>query len=45
MSLVFLLQIREQESRTGPVGEGGEEVGKGYKKVHMVQILCTHIGK
>jgi hypothetical protein len=35
-----------------PVGEGGfgtsgsgEEVGKGCKRVNMMQILCTHVCK
>jgi hypothetical protein len=23
----------------------GREVGKGYRKVYMVQILCTHVCK
>jgi hypothetical protein len=46
MSLFFILQNR----RTGPVwGVGtsgsGEAVGKGYRRVNIVQILCTHIYK
>jgi hypothetical protein len=38
----------EQEGRTGPlwgVGTSGrrEDVGKGCRRVNMMQILCTHV--
>jgi hypothetical protein len=48
MSFVFSFTKSEQEDRTGPaweaVGNSGrqEEVGKGCRKVNMVQILCIH---
>jgi hypothetical protein len=43
-------KIREQEGRTGPAwGIGtsgqGEEVGKGFGRVNMVQTLCTRVCK
>jgi hypothetical protein len=45
----FFCKIREQEGETGPAGwrgvatsGRGEEVGKGCKRVNMVQILCAH---
>jgi hypothetical protein len=45
----FLYKIREQEGRTGPVGEWlqweGEEVGKECGRVNIMQILCTHVCK
>jgi hypothetical protein len=50
MSFFFFYKIREQEGRIGPVwglatNGRGENVGKGYRRVNMVQILCTHICK
>jgi hypothetical protein len=46
--LFFLYKIGEQKGRTGPVWDGGwlvrvggEKVGKGYRRVNMVQILCN----
>jgi hypothetical protein len=50
--LFFFYKIGEQEGKTGPAwGEGGwyqweeEDVGKGCKRVNMVQILCAHVRK
>jgi hypothetical protein len=54
MSFFFLLfclyKIGEQEDGTGMPGgigtsERWEEVGKGYRRVNMVKILCTHVYK
>jgi hypothetical protein len=46
----FFYKIREQEGKTGSVWGVGtrereEDVGKGYRRVNMVQILCTHVCK
>jgi hypothetical protein len=45
----FLIQIGEQEARTDPdyvVGtRGGGGVWKCWKRVNMMQILCTHACK
>jgi hypothetical protein len=47
----FIYKIREQEGGTGLAwGQGwyqwkGEGEGKGWKRVNMVQILCTHVCK
>jgi hypothetical protein len=47
----FYFSFAEQEGRTGPVWWGadtsgrGEDVGKGCRRVNMVQILCTHVFK
>jgi hypothetical protein len=45
----FFCKIREQEGGTGLVSGGvvdtrgkGEKVGKGCKRVNLLQILCTH---
>jgi hypothetical protein len=50
MVCFFFYKIREQTGRTGPAwGDSyqvsGEEVGKGYGRVNVVQILCTHVYK
>jgi hypothetical protein len=53
MSFFFLLQNQRTEGRNGSyLGVGGgwyqweqEKVGKGYRRVNMVQILCTHVCK
>jgi hypothetical protein len=52
MSFFFFYKIGEQESRTGLAWGGGvgtsgrrEEVGKGCRRMNMVQILCTHVCK
>jgi hypothetical protein len=50
MSFSFYYKLKEQEGGTGPVlgvlyQWEGEEVGKGYSRVNMVQILCTHVRK
>jgi hypothetical protein len=29
----------------GSTSERGEDVGKGYRRVDIVQILCTHVCK
>jgi hypothetical protein len=49
---VFFCKIGEQEVRTGPAlwgrvatSERREEVGKGCRRVSMVQILSTHVCK
>jgi hypothetical protein len=37
---------RVEQVLLGRVGTSGmEEVGKGYGRVHIVQILCTHVCK
>jgi hypothetical protein len=48
----FFLKIRGQEGGTGFVRGGGvdtsgrgEGVGKGCRKVNMVQILCVYVNK
>jgi hypothetical protein len=46
----FFHKIREQEGRTSltwGVGTNrrGEDVGIGYRRVTMVQTLCTHVCK
>jgi hypothetical protein len=45
----FLYKIREQEDVKGPawalVPVGREEVGKGCRRVNMVQMLCTRVCK
>jgi hypothetical protein len=46
----FFDKDREQEGITSPLcGVGtsgmGEDVGRGCRKVNMVQILCIHICK
>jgi hypothetical protein len=38
----FLNKIGEQEGKIGPIWE---EVGKGCRRVNVVQILCTHVCK
>jgi hypothetical protein len=50
--LFFLYIIGEQEGGTGlalgawfGTSQRGEEVGKGCRRVNMVQILCTHVCK
>jgi hypothetical protein len=49
--IFFFYIIGEQEGGIGPVGGGigttgsGEDVGKGCRRVNMVQILCVHICK
>jgi hypothetical protein len=48
--LFFFYKIGEQKSRTGPakgrcISERGKVVGKGYRRVNMVEMLCTHVCK
>jgi hypothetical protein len=48
MSFVYFYKIRELEGRTGSVWGidtcgRGEDVEKGYERVYMIQILCTHV--
>jgi hypothetical protein len=52
MSFFFFYKIGEQEGQTGPawgvrwlVPVEREEVGKGCRRVNMVQILCTQVCK
>jgi hypothetical protein len=35
----------EQAQSGGLVAVGGEELCKGYRRMNMVQILCTHAWK
>jgi hypothetical protein len=50
-NVIFFFYIKgEQEGRTGPVwgvGTSGrrEDVGRGCRRVNMVEILCTHVCK
>jgi hypothetical protein len=48
----FFYKIREQEGGTGSAQKGavgtsrrGVEVGKGGRRMNMVQIMCTHVCK
>jgi hypothetical protein len=46
----FLIQNQrtEEQNRSclgAGIGGKGEEVGKGYRRVNMVQILCVHVCK
>jgi hypothetical protein len=46
MLFLFFYKIGEQESRLGPVSgvgisDSGEEIGKRYGRVNIVQILYT----
>jgi hypothetical protein len=46
----FIYKIREQEGRTGlargiGTSGGGDVVGKGCRRVSIMQILCTHVCK
>jgi hypothetical protein len=48
--MLFFYKNREQEGKTGPVwgvGIGGRKngVGKGHRRVNMVQILYAHVCK
>jgi hypothetical protein len=50
MPFFFFYKIGEQVTRTAPVlrvGTSGleENVGKGYRRVNMVQKMCTHVCK
>jgi hypothetical protein len=51
MSFFSFYKIREQEDGTGLTWSGvgtngnGEEMGKGYRRVNLVQIMCTHVYK
>jgi hypothetical protein len=38
----FFCKIREQEGGTGLIIGSGEEIGKGCKRVTIVQIRCKH---
>jgi hypothetical protein len=49
-SLFSLFSFTKLEGRTGPVwgvgtGVRGEDVGKEYRRVNMMQTLCTHVCK
>jgi hypothetical protein len=51
MSFLLFYKIGEHEGGTGPMGGRGgtsgrgEEIGKGCRRVNMVEILCTHVCK
>jgi hypothetical protein len=51
MSLFFFYKIGEQEGRKCHPGVGvgtcmrGEEVRKGFGRVNIIQMLCTHVCK
>jgi hypothetical protein len=50
MSFFFIYKFGEQGVRTGlawvvGTSERGEELGKRYGRVNIVQTLCTHVCK
>jgi hypothetical protein len=45
MPFFLFYKIGEGEGRTVFAWRKGEEVGKGCRRVNMVQILCTHVHK